>query len=196
MSHSNRTLVQFMSPWQGRLGFKRYRIAPDGQLSPHKPVKCKKMIRKAASAIDGLLLRPAWPTRRALCLVADKGAARLLNATGGRLDTDGPVLSLDDPSLRITVADRLLYRRFGFSTDDGTLSYRDMAGRLIGPQRMALDVFPEEDFSPFARLAGILRDERSRTKLLSGLAQRRFDYSRWIGPDARRLGRDAMEQPA
>lgn len=189
-------IIQFQSPWQGRLGFKRYAFDPASSvLSPSKAIRCEKLMRKAARKVDGLLLRPSWPTRHALCLIHDADDTRLFKVVGHQVDRTGPSLSIDDPDFTMDVAERILYRRFTFRSGDVSFTYRDMAGRLMGPQRVATQIFPDDDFSPFARLVGMLRDDRCRDKLLSDLDRRRFKYSRWIDRDAGRVT-GAVQRPA
>jgi hypothetical protein len=176
-------IIQFSAPWQGRSGFRRFDLDLEtARLSPSKPVKCRKMLRKAVKDIDGMLLRPVWPTRKGLILLNLPEGLKLFSVAGHRIvDPDSPI-SIDRPDFRCDVTERLIFRKFRFVTDDATLIFQDLSGRLVGPERVATEIFPEEDFSPFARLIHILTDENARDKLLSDLERRRFKYTRWIDP--------------
>ena len=174
-------IVQFLAPWRGRSGFNRFQLDLDNALiSPLKPIKCRKMLDKSVKQTDGLLLRPVWPSRKGLVVVNLPEGLKLFPIHGTQiLNADTP-MDANDPTLRLKVDERLLYRRFEFQTNDMTLVYRDMAGRLVGPQRLATQIFPDEDFSPFARLISMLADEGAKQTLLSDLNRRRFKYSRWL----------------
>lgn len=181
------TIVQFLAPWQGRSGFKQFQLdLGQGCLSPQKTIKCEKVLRKAVKQIDGLILRPTWPTSRGLALINLPDNVTLFPIKGNEVDTSQPPIDTSDPSLTFSIDERFLYRRFVFRTDSSQLTYYDFAGRLVGPQRIATEIFPDTDFSPFARLIGMLMDDKAREKLLSDLEKRRFKYSRWLRRPSRK----------
>ncbi|MEM9600551.1 MAG: hypothetical protein AAF926_05980 [Pseudomonadota bacterium] len=95
-----------------------------------------------------------------------------------------PPIDVLDDSFRTEIRERLLYRTFLFADSRHTLVFRDMEGRLLGPQRTAFDIFPMEDFSPFSRLIQILSNPVSRMSLILDMQAHRLDYPKWIGTNA------------
>lgn len=175
------TLVQFLAPWQGQSGFKRYALSPESKtLKPFKSIRREKMLRKAAKKVDGLLLRGTWPSSRAMILIRDENGVRLGSVSGNHIDGSESMIDIEDPTFEMKIVERILYRKFIFKTATRTLTFADFAGRLIGPYRVATEVFPPDDFSPFARLIAILRNPEHKRTFVADLERRRFKYSRWV----------------
>lgn len=186
-------LVQFLPPWRSLSGLRRFKLHADGRLVPYKAVKPRKALSKGPKNIDGLLLRPSWPTRRGLALICTSAGTHLHALDGQCIAPDSNPIDINDPTLVMKTAERGLYRRFSFETSVQSLVYRDFAGRLVGPQRKAYETFPDTDFSPFARLMMMLEDPALRKTLLADLAKHRFKYSHWI--DGQRLRPSAGTAP-
>ncbi|GHA85896.1 hypothetical protein GCM10009069_06380 [Algimonas arctica] len=188
------TLLQFKSPWQGRSGFARYnQNTVTGELTPARKAKTKKLLRKGQKNTDGLILFPTWPTRKGLVVTADETGLQLTQVVRGRPDQSSAPISTADPAFRSEIAERLLYRSFTFSDGTTEMNFSDLSARLVGAQRTAYEVFPTPDFSPFARLIGIINNPDAHAKLVSDLNAGRFDYPRWGETKARswRNGRSA-----
>lgn len=177
------TLLQFQSPWQGRKGFRRYALdLSTGQLEPSKRVKPKKLMKKGKGGIDGLILKPAWPTTRSLCVLPHDDSLRLHEVSNGRMDPEGGFIDLSDPAYRGDIAERLAFRSFTFADAHNRIRFSDLEGRLFGPTRTPFEIFPTTDFSPFARLVRILDAPAARRKLIEDLKDCRFDYPDWSVP--------------
>lgn len=175
------TLLQFQSPWQGRAGFARFTLDPTtGQVAESKSIKVKKMLKKGKGGIDGLILQPAWPTNRHLCVLPSENTLHLHQVVGGQIDFNVDPIDICDPSYKGTIKERLLYRSFAFETDSNRIVFSDLEGRLLGPERTAFDIFPTTDFSPFARLVRMIDDPQARQKLIEDLQNHRFEYPDWI----------------
>ena len=174
------TLLQFLPPWRSISGVARYRFNSDLELRRTKKLKARKAWNKTAKNIDGLVLRPIWPSRKSLVLANLDGQKYLFEMNGETASPGTTGINIDDPSFQMQILERGLYRRFVFSNDQETYIFRDLSGRLIGPQRTAFEVFPEDDFSAFARLIGILRDSKLRKTLFNDFGRHRFKYSKWI----------------
>ncbi|MGB6231597.1 MAG: hypothetical protein WBF53_15890 [Litorimonas sp.] len=185
-------LVQFLPPWRGSR-IDRFRFHTDGHLEAHKPVRTEKALHKAARNVDGLVLRPSWPTQRGLALVHQGRDTHLYELDGFQVRPDSAPMDLADPTFRMHVAERIFYRRFTFETSKRRIVFRDFAGRLVAPQRASFETFPEEDFSPFARLIGMLGNDALRARLLADFDKHRFRYSRWLTRPDRTLSRYRLQ---
>lgn len=175
------SFVEFLSPWQGRNGFKRLELESDARtVSTLKKYKLRKLVKKPVQDIDGIVLKAIWPTFRSVCLLRRNDSFAFVQMSRGKIDPFAPEIDLNDPSFSATVTERVFYRTFSFRTDQGELVFRDFAGRLIGPQKASPDMFRELGFSAFDRLVAILNDESDRKKLILDLSKRRFKYSRWV----------------
>lgn len=178
MSSSNRYL-QFQSPFQGRKGFTLYEESPrDGRLEAVKHRKTHKVMRKGQKNIEGLLLFPAWPTRRGLCAEWTDEAITLYIIKQGIVDRSTPI-QVSDPNFSASISERGLYRTFRFSNGEQTFTFRDFTGRLISPQRTAYEIYPPNDFSPFARLIRVTQRPEALAKLRLDMERGYFDYGRW-----------------
>lgn len=184
------TLLQFKSPWQGRSGFDRYNMdVATGTLTQTRRAKTKKLLRKGQKNIDGLILFPTWPTRKGLVVTADGNCLNLTEVVRGRPDLASDPICTTDPDFRSEIVERLLYRNFTFSDGLTQMNFSDLSARLVAAQRTPYEVFPTPDFSPFARLAGIIANKDAHAKLISDLNKGRFDYPRWSDPMRQTLKR-------
>lgn len=174
------TLLQFQSPWQGRAGFARYHLDTNtGELSKARNAKTKKLLRKGQKNIDGLVLFPSWPTRNGLIVTPGETGLQLRAVKGGRFDPTSHAIQTSDAAYRNQIAERGLYRNFAFSDGDKTIRFSDLSARLVSSHRTAYEVFPTPDFSPFARLIGIINDADAHAKLVRDLNAGQFDYPCW-----------------
>jgi hypothetical protein len=174
------TLLQFQSPWQGRTGFARYHVDTDtGTLSPARKAKTKKLLRKGQKNIDGLVLFPSWPTRKGLIVTPTTEGLCLTAVRRGRIDPNARAIHTADVDYHDAIAERGLYRRFTFSNGVETIEFSDLSARLVSSHRTAYEIFPTADFSPFARLASIIRNPDSHSKLIRDLNAGLFDYPCW-----------------
>ena len=174
------TLVQFLPPWRSLSGVRRYQLNSDGSMTRVKDAKRKKVLRKAVKHVDGLFLKPVWPSDRGLILISHEGDQRLYETRGRKITPGTKGIDLDDPNFEMGIQERGLYRRYCFTNGEETYVFRDFSARLIGPQRAAWDIFPEDDFSAFARLINILETDELREKLLTDFDRHRFKYSKWL----------------
>lgn len=176
-----KTLMVFQSPWQGRRGFSRFDMdMGSGQLTPRKTVKVDRLMKKPKGGVDGLLLRPAWPTRRGLCVLSSGDSLQLREVVRGQVQLASTPLDSTSASFAATVSECLAFRRFAFTEGAQTLAFSDLESRLLGPQRTAFDIFPTTDFSPLAQLVRIVRSPALHAKLVADLADHRFDYPAWV----------------
>lgn len=174
------TLVQFLPLWRSLSGVRRYQLHDDGTMSRIKDAKTKKVLRKSVKNVDGLFLKPVWPSNRGLILVSHEGDQRLYEVRGRQITPGSKGIDLDDPQFEMKIQERGLYRRYVFTDGSETYVFRDFEARLIGPQRAAWDIFPENDFSSFAKLISILDNDELRTKLFTDFDRHRFKYSKWM----------------
>lgn len=173
------TLVQFLPLWRSLSGVRRYQLEADMTMTRIKDAKKKKVARKAVKNVDGLFLKPVWPSNRGLILVSHDGEQRLYETRGRQVTPGSKGIDLNDPRFEMKIQERGVYRRYCFTHGSETYIFRDFAARLIGPQRAAWDVFPENDFSSFAKLISILENDELRTKLFTDFDRHRFKYSKW-----------------
>lgn len=174
------TLLQFQSPWQGRAGFARYHLdAETGELSTARNAKTKKLLRKGQKNIDGLVLFPSWPTRNGLVVTPGETGLQLRCVKRGQVEPLSLAIQTSDAAYHNHIAERGLYRNFSFSDGSRTIRFSDLSARLVSSHRTAYEVFPTPDFSPFARLIGIINDADAHAKLVSDLNAGRFDYPCW-----------------
>jgi hypothetical protein len=174
------TFLQFQSPWQGRTGFERFNLdMVTGDMTSAKNAKTKKLMRKGQKNIDGLVLFPTWPTKNGLIVMADENSLRLTEIKDGHVEVDSDPILTSDPAFKSQISERLLYRKFSFSNAARTIRFSDLSARLMTSSRTAYEVFPTPDFSPFARLLGIINHEESHQKLIADLHKGRFDYPSW-----------------
>lgn len=173
------TLIQLMSPWQGRSGFKKFRMhAASGIITSKTRVKCETVIEKTTKKIDGVVIRPTWPTRQGLCLIARGDDIVFYEMQSDRALIEEGGLSLRDKTLEMSSKDYFFFRKFTFSTEAKKYSFCDFSNRLISPD--ATIIYPGLDlhFSPLGRLIATLKHEKQSTLLLSDLKKGRFKYSR------------------
>ncbi|MGJ8560464.1 MAG: hypothetical protein ACSHX3_09530 [Litorimonas sp.] len=174
------TLLQFQSPWQGRAGFARHHLDEEtGVLSPARRAKTKKLLRKGQKGIDGVVLFPTWPTRKGLIVTPTEDGLCLRAVAKGKIDPAAQPIYTSDPAYSNVISERGLYRKFSFSNGHKTIHFSDLSARLVSSHRTAYEVFPTPDFSPFARLIGIINDPDAHAKLVSDLNAGRFDYPSW-----------------
>ena len=188
------SLIRFQSSWQGRNGFDLYTLeGATGRILPSGSVKTRKMLKKGKGGVDGIILQPAWPTTRRLCVRLSGETLHLSEVVGNRIDYTVDPIDIGDSSFRTKISERGLYRTFTFANDAQKIVFSDMEGRLLGPERTAFDIFPATDFSPFARLIRMIDDPLAQRKLIEDLKRHRFEYPDWI--EAGRNGPYGSAQP-
>lgn len=175
------TLVQFGSPWQGASGFEKIKVdAVTGDVLETSRVKCQKVIHKTTKKIDGIIMKPTWPTRRRLCLIVHENDITFHELVGDKMDLSEKVLSYNDDSFQMEAKEYFLFRKFVFSTRKASLAFFDFSNRLISPERTIMRHDLESHFSALARLIDIMKHEDRRHQFLKDLKKHRFKYRKYF----------------
>lgn len=173
------TLIQLMSPWQGRSGFKKFHVdAVSGDVVKKIRLASEAVIKKTTKKIDGVVIRPTWPTRQGLCLLVRGDDIIFYEMNGDHVLFEQGGLSLVDKTFKMSSKDYLFFRKFTFSAQGKQYSFCDFSNRLISPD--ATIIYPGLDlhFSPLGRLIETLKHEKQSTRLVSDLKKGRFKYRR------------------
>lgn len=184
----NLTLIRFMSPWQGRAGFKKLCIdASSGNVVKKTHMGSQQVIEKTVKKIDGVVIRPTWPTQQRLCLLAQGDDFVFYEMRGKHILFEQGGLSLLDETFKISSKDYFLFKTYTFSTADKQYSFYDFASRLISPHATIIDPNLNLHFSSFRGLIETLEHKKQKPLFLSDLKKGKFKYRRLLKSMRKRI---------
>lgn len=175
------TLIQFGSPWQAASGFEKLKVdTQKGEVVQKSRVEFDKVIGKTTKKVDGLVMKPSWPTQRRLCLIVRDNDVSFHELNGDQADFSDRSLSFNDPSFHMETREYVFFRKFIFSTDKKIMSFFDFSNRLISPERRLMRRGIDSHFSALSRLIDIMRNDEKRHQFLKDFKKRRFKYRKYF----------------